>query len=214
MDKIGPLKILLIDDHRLFNDGILVLLSTQPDLVVSGQVFDVKGIPFALQRHNPDLVLLDLNLRGCSGIEIGRQILISNPCTKVIILTMHDQPKLLDQARKAGFQGYLLKDASTVELLDAIRTVMAGHAHFDPRLEAQLPAPEDPFGNDFALRANLTFREVEVIRHVREGLTSEEIADRLNLSVFTVKTHRKNIYFKLSISNVAELIDFANRNRL
>ena len=214
MDKIVPVKVLLIDDHRLFNDGILVLLNAQPDIVVSGQVYDAKDISFALQRHNPDLVLLDLNLKGSSGVEIGRQILVTNPRTKVIILTMHDQPRLLDQARKAGFQGYLLKDASTVELLDAIHAVMTGHTHFDPRLAAQIPSPKDPFGNDFALQASLTFRELVVIRHIREGLTSEQIADKLHLSAFTVKTHRKNIYFKLGIGNVAELIDFANRNGL
>lgn len=214
MDKTIPLKILLIDDHKLFNDGIRSLLSTQPDLVVSGQVFEAKDIPFALQRHDPDLVLLDLNLKGCSGIEIGRQILVSHPRTKVIILTMHNQLKLLDEARKAGFQGYMVKDASTAELLNGIRTVINGRLHFDPRLEAQSPSPVDPFGDDFALRANLTFRELEVIRLIREGLTSEEIADRLSLSAFTVKTHRKNIYLKLGVGNVAELIEFANRNWL
>jgi DNA-binding NarL/FixJ family response regulator len=214
MVEIVPVKILLIDDHQLFNDGIRVLLSSQPDLDVCGQVFEEKDIFFSLRSLTPDLVLLDLNIQGRSGLEIGVQIMARQPQTKIVILTMYNQPKLLDEARKAGFHGYMLKESNTTELLEGIRTVIAGRKYYDSRLVAQLPLSTNTFQDDFALRANLTFREVEVIRLIREGLTSEQIAEQLNLSQYTVKTHRRNIYFKLSIGNVAELIEFANRNRL
>ncbi|MBD2701646.1 response regulator transcription factor [Spirosoma sp. BT702] len=214
MIEIILAKILLIDDHQLFNDGIRVLLSTQPDLVVCGQVFEEKDILFAVQKHTPELVLLDLNIQGRSGLEIGMQLMSSQPNLKVVILTMYNQPKLFEEALKAGFHGYMLKDSTTAELLEGIRAVIAGRKYYDPRLVKQLSPSISPFKDDFALRANLTFRELEMIRLVREGLTSEEIADKLNLSLFTVKTHRRNIYYKLGIGNVAELIEFASRNGL
>jgi len=196
----------------LFNEGLRELLSAQPDLNVCGQVFESKDVPFALQRHDPDLVLLDLNLRGNSGLDIGKQIRATAPRTKILILTMHDQPRLLHEARRAGFEGYLLKDTIVEDLLAGIRTVLAGRTHFDPNLDPVAATPPDPFGDDFARQANLSFREVEVIRLVREGLTNEQIAERLSLAVLTIKTHRKNIHFKLGVSNVAELIQFAAKH--
>jgi DNA-binding NarL/FixJ family response regulator len=132
---------------------------------------------------------------------------------RVILLTMYNQPKLLDEARRAGLHGYLLKDATTDQLLIGIRTVLGGRTFFDLN-ESGTNAPDDQFGDDFARRLSLTFREVEIIRLICQGLSSEQIAEQLNLSVETVKTHRKNIHFKLGINKVADLIQFAIKQGL
>lgn len=215
MQPPEPTRILLIDDHRMFNDGIKSLLDEQPDLTVCGQVFSATEALPAIHRTNPQLILLDTNLQGVSGIDLGRKILNDFANVRVLMLTMYNQPKLVEEARKAGLHGYLLKDATTSELLRGIRAVLSGQPYFDPHLSDPTPNPDNSFEeDDFARRFKLAFREVEVIRLIREGLTTEQIAERLFIAHETVKTHRKNIYFKLGISKVTELIQFAIRNGL
>ncbi len=208
-----PARILLIDNHRLFTDALKILLNEQPDLTVCGQVFQASEALPAIQRTSPHLILLDINLQGTNGIDLGKTISSSYPDVRILMLTMYNQPKLLDETRRAGLHGYLLKDATTTDLLRAIRAVLGGDTHFDTNTTDPVP-PDDPFGDDFARRLNLTFREVEVIRLIKEGLSNEQIAGRIHLSVETVKTHRKNIHFKLGISKVTDLIQFAIRHGL
>ncbi len=202
-------RILLIDDHRTFNDGIKSLLTEQPDLLVCGQVFEAREVMPAVARTNPNVVLLDVNLKGINGIDLGKAIISNYPKIRVLMLTMYNQPKLLDEARRVGLHGYLLKDVATPELLHGIRTVLAGDTYFDSKVTGPAPPPDGPFGDDFARRLQLTFREVEIIALIREGLTNEQIAARIHLSVETVKTHRKNIHFKLGISKATDLVRFA-----
>ncbi|WP_375448066.1 response regulator [uncultured Fibrella sp.] len=202
-------QILLIDDHRLFNDGLKSLLNGQPDLTVCGQVFQASDALPAIQRTNPQLILLDVNLQGSNGIDLGKSIISNFPAVRVLILTMYNQPRLLDEARRAGLQGYLLKDSTTNELLRGIRHVLGGGTVFDPNIIDTASPPDDPFGDNFARRLNLTFREVEIIALIREGLNNDQIAVRIHLSVETVKTHRKNIYFKLGIGKATDLVRFA-----
>lgn len=209
-----PARILLIDDHRLFSDGLKSLLDDQPDLMVCGQVFQAKDALPAIQFTSPHLILLDINLQGTNGIDLGKTILGSFPTVRILMLTAYNQPKLVDEVRRAGLHGYLLKDVSTPDLLRGIRAVLAGNLHFDPALTTATQPATDPFGDPFAQRLNLTFREVEIIRLIKEGLGTEQIADRIHLSIETVKTHRKNIYFKLGISKVADLIRFATEQGL
>ena len=209
-----PARLLLIDDHQLFNEGLKSLLDKQPDLHVCGQVFQAANALPTVQRTSPHLVLLDVNLQGTNGIDLGRTILAHYPAVRVLMLTMYSQPKLLDEARRGGMHGYMLKDATTTDLLRGIRAVLAGDTHFDPHATSA-PQPTGPFtDDDFARRLNLTFREVEIIRLICEGLNNEQIAARIFISVETVKTHRKNIHFKLGINKVTDLIQFALRNGL
>lgn len=208
-----PNRLLLIDDHRLFNDGLKSLLETQPDLTVCGQVFTAADVLPAVHRLRPQLVLLDINLQGTNGIDLGIQLLHQFTGLRVILLTMYNQPKLLDEARRAGLHGYLLKEATTEQLLTGIRTVINGGTFFKLD-ESDSSSAHDPFTDDFARRLNLTFREVEIIRLICQGLSSEQMAEQLNLSIETIKTHRKNIYFKLNINKVADLIQFAIKQGL
>lgn len=208
-----PHKLLIVDDHQLLNDGLKSILQNQPDFVVCGQVFRADDVLEAVHSRQPDLVLLDVNLRGSNGIDLGQKILTNFPSVKILILTMYNQTKLLEDARRGGLHGYLLKDANPLDLIDGIRTILNGGHVFDKQVQ-QTQTPDDSFGDDFARRLNLTFREVEIIRLIRDGLTNEQIADRLNISFFTVKTHRKNIHAKLGITNVVDLIQFANKHGL
>ncbi|RYF77947.1 MAG: response regulator transcription factor [Cytophagaceae bacterium] len=202
-------RILLIDDHRLFNDGLKSLLNSQPDLTVCGQVFQAAEALHTIQHASPHLILLDVNLQGSNGIDLAKSISNSYPAVRILMLTMYNQPKLLDEARRAGLHGYLLKDSTTDQLLQAIRQVLSGGTFFDTHVLNPASPPDDPFGDSFARRLNLTFREVEIISLIREGLTNEQIAERIHLSVETVKTHRKNIHFKLGINKATDLVKFA-----
>ncbi|MBA4850277.1 response regulator transcription factor [Emticicia sp. BO119] len=206
----NPIKVLIIDDHHLFVEGVKTILYELPDFEVCGQVFMAKNIDNAIQTLTPDLILLDINLHGENGIEIGARILKQWP-VKIIILTMYNQPKIMEEVQKFGFHGYLLKDSTKEEIIEGIREVSNGRNFFDNKVSDR-SSNSLPYNDDFARKLNLTFREVELIRLLKQGLRNEEIARRLNLSVFTIKTHRKNIHYKLGINSVAELIYFANQN--
>lgn len=210
----NPTRILLIDDHHLFNEGLKRLFDEQDDILVCGQVFRADDVMVTINDLKPHLILLDINLQSVNGIDLGKKILVDFPLIRIIMLTMYNQIKLLEETRKAGLHGYLLKDATTVELLRCIRTVLTGQTVFDDNLLRVSEPVEDLFGDDFARRLNLTFREVEIIQLIKAGFTNEQIADDLHISAFTVKTHRKNIYFKLEVSNVVELIQFAVKHGL
>ena len=212
MNALEKVRILLVDDHHIFNDGLKRLIDEQNDLVVCGQVYQSKDIFAAIENNKPDLILLDINLQGENGIDLGKKIVNLFPEVKIIVLTMYNQPKLLEECRTVALHGYLLKDATTSKLLEGIRTVLSGKTYFDKTILNSHQNGEGPYIDNFARRLNLTFREVEIIRLIKAGFTNEEIAEKLSLSVFTIKTHRKNIHFKLDLSNVAQLIEFATRN--
>lgn len=206
-------KILLVDDHQMMSDGLKGILEKQPDFVVCGQVFEAADVLPAVHRLQPNVVLLDINLHNTNGIDVGRKILTDFPVVKVLMLTMYNQTKLLEETRRVGLHGYILKDSSTTDLISAIRTVLSGGQAFDRRVQ-QADHSVDAFGDDFARQFNLTFREVEIIRLICDGLTTEQTADKLYIAATTVKTHRKNIHSKLGITNVVDLVQWANKNGL
>lgn len=213
MTPTSQTRILLVDDHHIFNEGLKRVINEQPGYVVCGQVYQSKDIFPAIEHGRPDLILLDINLKGVNGIDIGKKIIRDYPTTKVIVLTMYNQSKLLEESRKVGLHGYLLKDATTMKLLSGIEEVLKGNEIFDEDITGFTPT-EDQFTDSFAQKLKLTFREIEIIRLIKIGHTNEEIAEQLHLSFFTIKTHRKNIHFKLGLSKVTELIDFATKNRI
>ncbi|CAG5072959.1 Transcriptional regulatory protein DegU [Dyadobacter sp. CECT 9623] len=211
MTLTSQTRILLVDDHHIFNEGLKRLINEQPGYSVCGQVYQSKDIFPAIENLRPHLILLDVNLKGVNGIDIGKRIIKDYPAIKVIVLTMYNQSKLLEESRKTGLHGYLLKDATTAKLLNGIETVLQGRSYFDEAILGT-PQQEDQFTDTFAQKLNLTFREIEIIRLIKNGYTNEQIADQLHLSFFTIKTHRKNIHFKLGLTKVTELIDFAVKN--
>jgi len=201
-------KILIADDHILFNEGVKQLLSDNYDIVA--QVFKGNEVLSAIHINKPDLVLLDINLPSINGFDLAKEIKHSFEYLKIIFLSMYEEAKFIEQAKNLLVHGYMLKHSTKKELIDAIENVMSDSIYFDPKLNRnQTNLHRDDF---FVKQFSLTPREVEIIRLVKVGIESAKIAEQLFLSEATVKSHRKNIYFKLKINKVAELIAFAEKN--
>jgi DNA-binding NarL/FixJ family response regulator len=197
-------KILLIDDHHLFNDGLKSLLSSEQDIEVVGQVYEARNVLPEIQKLAPDLLFLDINLPDKNGIELAGEILKNFLSVKIILLTMYSDAQIYKEALKTGVHG-----SSKQDLLTGIQQVMSGKTYFDPKLNEKI---EEIPSDDLAKKFALTAREKEIITLVKAGLDSYQIADKTFLSYHTVKTHRRNIHFKLGTSTTAELIKFANEN--
>ena len=195
-------KILLVDDHPLVRDGLRARLEASAHLRVVGEAGSSQEALEQAGRCQPDLVLMDVNMRGGSGIEATAQLTERYPGIAVLILSMHDKPEYVSQAMQAGARGYVLKDAPGKDIVLAIETVMGGGIYYSAALARQLASPHAPDNQ-------LTSREQEVLRHIAAGQSNKQIARTLDLSVRTVETHRLNIKRKLGIEGQAELIRFA-----
>jgi DNA-binding NarL/FixJ family response regulator len=202
-------KILLIDDHHLFNDGLKSLLSTEQNIEIVGQVFEAKNVLYQIQKLSPQLIFLDINLPDGNGIELSKIIVKDFPNTKIILLTMYADYQMLKEAKKVGVHGYILKNTSKKELLKGIEVVLSGGNYFDEKISKEV---EDISKDDLSKKFALTDREKEIIKYVKAGLDSYQIAEKVNLSYLTIKTHRRNIHFKLGTNTTPELIRFANEN--
>jgi DNA-binding NarL/FixJ family response regulator len=199
----GPTRILLVDDHPLVRDGLRARLEAVPHFRV---VAEAGNATEALERaQGVDLVLMDINMKGGSGIEATSQLVRHYPGIAVLILSMHDKLEYVAQAMQAGARGYVLKDAPGRDIVLAIDTVMSGGIYYSAAVARQLARP--------ALHDDqLTVREQQVLRHIANGQSNKQIARELDLSVRTVETHRLNIKRKLGIEGQAELIRFAVQN--
>jgi DNA-binding NarL/FixJ family response regulator len=197
-----PIHILLVDDHPLVRDGLRARLEAVPHLRV---VAEADGAEDALRQageHSVDLVLMDINMRGLSGIEASARFRQQFPHIAVLILSMHDKVEYVSQAMQAGARGYVLKDAPGKDIVLAIETVMAGGIYYSAALARQLARPS-------VQDKQLSAREQEVLQQLAGGHSNKQIARALDLSVRTVETHRLNIKRKLGIEGQAELIRYA-----
>jgi DNA-binding NarL/FixJ family response regulator len=197
------IRILLADDHPLVRDGLRARLEAVPHFRVVAEA--ATGAEALERAGDADLVLMDINMRGGSGIEATAQLTRLQPRIAVLMLSMHDKLEYVTQAMQAGARGYVLKDAPGRDIVQAIETVMSGGIYYSAALARQLarPAPQDN---------QLTAREQQVLRHIASGQSNKQIARDLDLSVRTVETHRLNIKRKLGIEGQAELICFAIRH--
>lgn len=203
-------KILIADDHTLFNEGIKQLLTETYEIV--SQIYDGKEVLSAIQLHRPDVILLDINLPTINGFDIAHNIKKSFEFLKIIFLSMYSESDFIEQAKHIPVDGYMLKHSTKEELMECITAVMSNKVYYDPKLTVNgKNLHQDDF---FVKKFALSTREVEIIKLIKEGLNSREIGQKLSLSEETIKTHRKNIHFKLGINNLAELIEFANTNRI
>ena len=205
--------ILIADDHQLFNDGLRTLLmSNNSPYQVIDQVFSGNDVIPGIQTARPDLLLLDINLPNRNGLDIARQVVREFPHVRIVIISMYSYQKFVDEVKAIGVFGYLLKSASLQELLICLQSVTDGIPYFDPKLNDKSSLLHE--NDEFIKRYKLSPRELEIIVLMKQGLATPKIAERLFISVETVKTHRKNIYYKLAINNVAELIQFATEHGL
>jgi DNA-binding NarL/FixJ family response regulator len=203
------ITILLVDDHPLVRDGLRARLEAAPRLRVVGEAGSAEEALEQAGLLQPDLVLMDVNMRGgsnTSGIEATARLLERYPGIAVLMLSMHDRPEYVTQAIQAGARGYVLKDAPGKDIVLAIDTVMGGGIYYSAALARQLAGPPSAASG---IGEGLTAREQEILRFIAAGQSNKGIARELDLSVRTVETHRLNIKRKLGIEGQAELIRYA-----
>jgi len=211
MDKI---RILLADDHTVIRSGLRLLLERQEDMVVVGEAEDGRRAVELAETESPDVAVVDIAMPGLNGIEAARQIVSKNPKTSVVILSMHSDESYVMRALKAGARAYLLKDSAEGDLIQAVRAVHGGNSFFSPAVSRLLledyvrqlrkKGQEDSY-------ELLTSREREILQLLAEGKSNKDVANMLNLSLYTVETHRAHILQKLGLHTVPELILYAVR---
>jgi len=209
--KVG---VLLADDHTLIRAGLRMVVEAQPDLAVVGEANDGREAVAMAQALKPDVAVMDIGMPSLNGIEAARQIRGTLPQTQIVMLSMHSDEGYILRALKAGAKAYLLKDSAEADLARAIRAAAAGKSFFSPAVgkvlledymrRLQRTGLEDSY-------ELLTPREREILQLVAEGNSSKEIADLLNLSVYTVETHRARVMQKLNLRGIPELILYAVR---
>ncbi len=207
------IRLIIADDHQLLIEGLISVLSEVEDLTILEPVNDGRQLISALKANGADMVLLDLNMPNLDGIKTLEILRRDFPAVRVIILTNYNQPQLIEEVKKLGAHGYLLKNSPSNILKDAIKRVAEGDLYFDEEVKADTNNSHY-FIDDFMKKYQLTRREVEIIRMISKELTSKQIGDTLFISEFTVGTHRRNIMKKLNAKNVAGLLKFARQHGL
>ena len=203
----NKISVLLVDDHSLVRRGFRRMLEDENDIQVAGEASNgIEAVELA-RKLKPQVILMDCALQGENGINVTRTIMGSFPETAVLMLSMHSEETLVRQSFEAGARGYILKNASDLDLAAAVRRVVEG----DIVLDAQLKRAENLKGER---TAGLTARELEVLQLIAMGKSNKEIASELDVSVNTVAVHRANIMNALGVHKTAELVVYAIRNGL
>jgi len=198
----------LVDDHAVVRSGLRLLLEAQDDVEVVGEAGTAKDAVFRARALRPDVILLDVVMPGESGIEVLPKLLTESPDSKVLVLSMQDDPSYVREAFAAGASGYVLKEAADEEVVAAVREIAGGGSYVHPALGARMVAAEAK--ERAAAEADpLSDREREVLRLLALGHTNQEIAEQLYISVRTAESHRAHIMQKLRLGTRAELVRYA-----
>jgi two-component system response regulator NreC len=212
-----PIRLLIVDDHAILRAGLITLLNAETGVEIVGEAGDEQSAVAQAIEKKPDVVLMDISMPESGGIEATRQITQLLPDVKVLILTMHEDKELMQEAIAAGAMGYILKRAIKSELLNAIHAVMRKELYIHPAMARLLfpdgktvpaPARVDPVPEP------LTTRELEVLRLIAQGYTNSQMADLLSISVRTVEYHRSNLTGKLNMHSRVELMKYAEEKGL
>ena len=209
-----PIRILLADDHSIVREGLRALLERQREFEVVGDAADGRDAVEMAETAHPDVVVMDVAMPGLNGIEATRRITSRSPRVGVVILSMHSDESYILRSLKAGARGYLLKDSLQADLVDAVRAAAQGKSFFSPKVSKVL---QEDYINELQARGAedtwelLTDREREILQLVAEGKTNKEIAALLNISPYTIDTHRSHILQKLNLHSAPELILYAIR---
>jgi two-component system NarL family response regulator len=206
MSKSNPIRIVIADDHVVVRDGIAAILGMQPDMKVVGQASDGEEACALHEKHEPDLMLLDLRMPKMGGLDVIRRVHSRQPRARIVIVTTYDDDEDIFLALKAGAQGYLLKDASRKQILEAIRVVGAGQRYIPANVAVKMA--------EHVSRPELTEREHEVLRRIARGDSNRDIGDSLFISEGTVKTHVKSILTKLGAAGRTEAVAIASQRGL
>jgi len=209
-----PTRLLLVDDHAVVRSGLRMLLENEPDMQIIGEAGSASEALQAVERLQPDVILLDIGLPDISGIEVARQVKQRSPATAIVALTIHEDEEYFFKMLEAGAVGYVPKRAAPEELIQAIQAAASGEVYLYPSLAKLLVRDFlTTEGGARSARAldGLTDREQEVLALLAEGEGNPEIADRLGISPKTVSRHRENIMRKLNLHSRSELVKYAIR---
>lgn len=216
-NEMRKIKIILVDDHQMFRDGVKAVLHDEETMDVVGEVGSGEELYELLKSVTPDIIITDISMPDTSGIEITRYLTEKYPSVKVLILSMHKNEEFITKSLSAGANGYLPKDTSMKELLEAIEVISQGSNYFNREISDTLLSSIIRKSKSEAKAAKtvaLTSREREIISLVAEGLTNKEIAERLFISIRTVDSHKNNIMQKLNLKSTVEMVKYAIKNNL
>lgn len=214
------ITVLIVDDHKIIRDGIKSLLEDAPNIQIVGEASNgLEAIEF-FKKQPTDIVIMDIRMPEMGGIETTKFLTDNYPGVKILALTMHDEEAFISKMLHAGASGYLLKNVGKEEFITAIHKIYKGENYFSLDVATKMmtkfmsskPVEDDEAVEDDDLQ--LTKREIEVIKLIAEGLTSQDIADKLFISPRTVDTHRRNLLQKLNVKNTAELIKYAIKHNI
>lgn len=208
---MATLRVLLVDDHALVRAGMRSLLQDIADIEVVAEASDGAEALAAAERERPDVVLMDIAMKGMNGLEAAARLRERQPEAKIIILSMHTSEEYVLLALRAGAAAYLIKDSATSELELALKCVMRGETYLSPAISRQVVDGYVQRVGAGAVPDPLTPRQREVLKRIAEGRSTKEIAFDLSLSVKTVETHRAQIMERLGIRDVAGLVRYAMR---
>ncbi len=199
------IKIIIADDHQMFIDGIYSIFLNSEEIQIMAHALNGNELMAMLQREQPDVILMDVNMPGSNGLNATISIHEKYPQIKILVLSMYNTREIILSMYRVGAVGYILKNASKDELIKAIKEVHAGANYFSVDVSNEVLRDEQFHQNQI-----LSEREIEIIRLVSTGINNEQIAEKLFLSKHTVKTHRKNILAKLNMTSTAELIKYSS----
>ncbi len=209
------IRVIVADDHTILREGVVALLSSDSTVQVVAQTSDGPATLEQASALQPDVLVIDISMPHMSGIEVVRRLRQEAPRTRALVLTMHEEEEYVVHAVHAGAYGFLLKDSASRELLAAVRDLAAGRKHFGTHaahvLAQQMTRPSVPVEDPYR---DLTPREREVFHLIIEGMTTKEVAKRLEISTRTAENHRNHVLGKLDVRNTAGLIRYAARYRL
>jgi len=208
------ISIILVDDHKLIRDSWSFILNSDPRFTVVGETNSGEGAVEIVKNIKPDIILMDVNMAPVNGFDATRQIMKLSPGSKVIAVSMHTMPAYAKRMMQLGAMGYVTKNSSKDEMIKAILEVNEGKKYICEEVKnilAQKELEEEESPSDMN---NLSRREIDIIKLIKEGLSSKEIASQLDISLKTVEVHRYNILKKLKLRNTAALVNFINVNGL
>ena len=207
------IRLVLADDHAILREGLKQILLAQSDIGIVAEAQDGHEVMKRVRELDFDVLVLDMSMPGKSGVELIKQVKAERPKLRILVLTMHEEHQYAVRAIRAGASGYLTKESASAQLVSALRKVAAGGAYISAEVAEQLALNAMP-GAQGAPHEALSDREFQVFRLIAEGKSVSDIAERLNLSVKTVSTHKANLMQKMGVATTGEIIRYALAHKL